>query len=436
MLFESSLRRISARERDILAWVVVDPRPPLGDGPLRGIPFGVKDIYETKDMLTEYGSPLYAGRVGTRDAAVVEHLRCKGAVLVGKTRTAAFASFDPPATRNPAAMQHSPGGSSSGSAAAVADGMVPFALGTQTLGSVLRPASYCGICGFKPTYGRLPTTGILPFAPSLDTVGLFTEDAADMEVLWALAFQDAGLVARPPVEEAAEPGWFASEPAPELAQMIGNVGWLKALRKAAGEGIPLTAPVRLSGGRGWPPTAHIEIHCEPDMRQEMRRTVQTLRMAGMRIDPLPPPPGYDSLLRSVLIVNDYEGARSHQERWRTFGAHIGPKLAELVQRGLAIPERDYRTALDAIRRMKGQIAAVLRNYPLLIVPAATGAAPEGLKSTGDPSANAVWTALGLPAISIPMKVPAGALPLGMQMIAAWNEDEALLAAAVQCSATI
>ena len=430
-MLDICLRRIASGDRELRAWVAVDPRPPLGDGPLRGVPFGVKDIFETEEMTTEYGSPLYSGRIGKRDAAVVKHLRGMGAVLLGKTQTSPFAYFDPAPTQNPAAPGHTPGGSSSGSAAAVAAGMAPFALGTQTLGSILRPASYCGICGFKPTFGRLSTDGVLAFAPSLDTVGLFTEDAADMEVLWALAFQNASAAPTPPTT----PPTLDMEPAPEIAQLIGHVGWLKALRKAAGKGVPLTTPAPETKPVGWAPAALLDIPCAPDMRHQLRRTVEKLRKAGMPVDEMPPPAGYDSLLRSTLIVNQYEGARSHEERWRTFGAGIGFKLAELVERGLAIPERDYRTALDALKRGREQFTAVLRNYPLLIAPAATGAAPEGLESTGDPMANAAWTALGVPAISIPMKV-AGGLPLGMQLIAAWNRDEALIAAAVQCSATI
>ena len=163
-LLEICLRRISSAEPDIQAWVDVSPQAPLAEGLLSGIPFGVKDIFETQGLATEYGSPLYAGRKGVFDAHLVDGLRRVGAVLLGKTRTTAFASFDPTATRNPCFPGHTPGGSSSGSAAAVAAGMVPFALGTQTLGSVLRPASFCGICGFKPTFGLLPFEGAMPFA--------------------------------------------------------------------------------------------------------------------------------------------------------------------------------------------------------------------------------------------------------------------------------
>src|SRR5947199_7414073 len=186
----SALRRIAELELEIQAWVEIFPETDAAPGPLHGIPYGAKDIFETRGQCTEYGSELYKGRKGDRDAHLITHLRDAGAMLLGKTRTTAFASFDPAPTRNPRLPGHTPGGSSSGSAAAVAAGMVPFAIGTQTLGSVLRPASYCGVCGFKPTYGLIPFDGALPFAPSLDTVGFFAETARAMQWFWRQLFPD------------------------------------------------------------------------------------------------------------------------------------------------------------------------------------------------------------------------------------------------------
>jgi Asp-tRNA(Asn)/Glu-tRNA(Gln) amidotransferase A subunit family amidase len=176
-------------DAEIHAWahVIERPEPPL-PGPLHGVPYGAKDIFETRGIPTEYGSPLFAGRLGDRDAWLITRLRELGAVLAGKTRTTAFASFDPAPTNNPRFPGHTPGGSSSGSAAAVAAGMVPFAVGTQTLGSVIRPAAFCGVCGFKPTFGLIPFDGALPFAPSLDTVGFFTPTVTEMHWLWTHSF--------------------------------------------------------------------------------------------------------------------------------------------------------------------------------------------------------------------------------------------------------
>jgi len=356
-LLDLCLRRIAEGDGEVRAWVQVAPQPPLADGPLRGIPFGAKDIIETCGMPTECGSALLAGRLGTRDAAVIRELRSMGAVLLGKTHTTAFASFDPAPTRNPRLPGHTPGGSSSGSAAAVAAGMVPFALGTQTLGSVLRPASYCGVCGFKPTYGRLPMEGVMPFAPSLDTLGLFTGTAGDMACLW-------------------ERSWGSPKPVAELPPM-GQVGALPAT------GLP----------------------------------VVSLKM----------PDGWGELLAAARLINDYKGARTHRELLARHGEAIGARLAELIRHGLALTEDEYAAARKHVEAMRGAMARVFDAYPLLLSAAATGPAPEGLESTGDPSANAPWTALGVPAISVPIFRQAA--PLGLQITAAWGRDDELVAAA-------
>jgi amidase len=352
------------------AWVQIAPQPALQSGPLDGLTFGVKDIIETRGLPTEYGSPLYAGRLGETDAAIVTALRERGAVLYGKTRTTAFAYFDPGPTRNPRHPAHTPGGSSSGSAAAVAVGTVDFALGTQTQGSIIRPASYCGVVGFKPTHGVIPVDGVMPFAPSLDTVGWFARDVAMARRVWeALGF---------PVE-------------PER-------------------------PFRCGVPRGLPPV-------EPAMQRAFSR------VEAEEID-LPVP--YMDLLAALRIVNDYEGSRTHQERWWEHGAKVGRKLAELIERGLSIPESKYIAARDLLGRTA--LDPVFAKVDVLVTPAALGAAPRGLESTGDPVMNGVWTALGTPAISIPMPVAEGELPLGLQMIAPRGADARLLAAAARARA--
>jgi Asp-tRNA(Asn)/Glu-tRNA(Gln) amidotransferase A subunit family amidase len=334
------LRRIEACDSEIRAWVEVNPQPATGAGPLDGVPFGAKDIFETAGLATEYGSPLYAGRKGGEDAALVALLRAKGAILLGKTHTTAFASFDPAPTRNPRLPDRTPGGSSAGSAAAVAAGMVPFAIGTQTLGSILRPASYCGVCGFKPTYGLLPFAGALPFAPSLDTVGFFAPAAAAMLDLWTK------------VGQAFSPG-------------------------------------------------------NPNLSSA---------------SDFQPPPGWPELISAAFLVNRYEGARTHAARYREFGDRLGLRLAALIREGLATPESDYVAALSHIARMRDVMAEVFARTPFLASPATVGPPPEGCQGTGDPSANAPWTALGVPAISIPL--PGG---LGLQITAAWGRDDALVA---------
>src|SRR5450755_1690426 len=267
-LLEICLRRIAASEPEIQAWVEVAPQAPLAEGLLSGIPFGVKDIFETRGLATEYGSPLYEGRKGAFDAHVVGGLRRAGGVLLGKTRTTAFASFDAAATRNPRFPGHTPGGSSSGSAAAVAAGMVPFALGTQTLGSVLRPASYCGVCGFKPTFGLISVEGVLPFAPSLNTVGFFTQTADDMACLWSRGF---------------------------------GANFNAELERAA----------------------HLRLPAEGPMTHAVQKAAERLRSRGVLVDELDPPAGWHELRDAAFTINHYEGARSHRARFEQHGTRIG-----------------------------------------------------------------------------------------------------------------
>ena len=378
-LLEICLRRIASSEPDIQAWVEVSPHPPLADGLLNGIPFGVKDIFETRGLATEYGSPLYAGRKGAADAPIVTALRRTGAVLLGKTQTTAFASFDPAATRNPRLPGHTPGGSSSGSAAAVAAGMVPFALGTQTLGSVLRPASFCGICGFKPSFGLLSFEGALPSAPSLDTVGIFTSTAADMSELWWRGFG----------------GRFDAD----LLRAV----WMR---------IPADLP----------------------MERALAAAVERLRAGGISIDEIPPPDGWDRLQSAARTINRYEAARSHRARFEEFGDRIGPELARLVREGLRLTDSEYEDARTHVENMKVAVSSILWEYPAILTPAAAGPAPAGLSSTGDPGHNAPWTALGVPAISVPL--PVDGPPLGIQMTAAWGRDDSLVAVAAQLEALV
>jgi Asp-tRNA(Asn)/Glu-tRNA(Gln) amidotransferase A subunit family amidase len=371
-LLDLCLKRIVESDAQIQAWVEVAPQPSTVHGLLRGIPFGVKDIIETRGMATQYGSPLYAGRRSEHDAAIVSELRGAGAVLLGKTHTTAFASFDPAPTRNPRLAGHTPGGSSSGSAAAVAAGMVPFALGTQTLGSVLRPASYCGVCGFKPSFGLISVDGILPFAPSLDTVGLFTQGAADMECLWSRGFggqSDA------------------------------------TFRRAA----------------------YFRVPAEEPMAQAVADAVERFRAAGVPVLDVELPSGWDRTAMAARTINEYEGARTHAARFTEFGERIGARLAELVRRGLQIPEEEYENARDQVEQTRRELSRIFWEYPAIVSPAATGPAPAGLASTGDPAVNAPWTALGVPAISVPL--PVSGAPLGLQINGAWGRDDAVVAVA-------
>ena len=373
---EICLQRIGELEPSIHAWVQVQPERPTADGPLAEIPFGAKDIIETQGMATEYGSPLYAGRIGSADAAIIRDMRSRGAILLGKTVTTAFAYRTPGPTRNPRNLEHTPGGSSSGSAAAVAAGMVPFTIGEQTRGSMIRPASYCGVTGFKPTYDLLPTEGMLPVSKSLDTLGLFTHTPADMLALWKALGHPAG------GEE--QFSFAAPEPMPE---------------------------------------------CEQEMANAFRQSLSLLRRSGISIKTV----DIVAILKKLDEANDvemfYEGARFHQARLDEFGDQLDQPLANLIRDGLKISAERYNEAKRYIAESRVRFAEIFKSTPVILTPAATGPAPLGLSNTGDPRMNAPWTALGTPAISIPMPIVSG-LPLGLQLTADLKQDSRVLQAAL------
>jgi amidase len=375
------LERAGPADESIHAWVQVAPQQPTGPGALWMIPFGAKDIIETADLPTEYGSLLYEGRMGSTDAAIVAELRRRGAVLFGKTRTTAFAYRTPAATRNPRNAMHTPGGSSSGSAAAVAAGMVPFALGTQTQGSVLRPASYCGVTGFKPGYGVLPMDGVLPLAPSLDTLGFFTHGPADMLALWTALDHAAA-----PADTTA---YGVVDPLPEMA---------------------------------------------PAMRAAFTGAVAAIARHGFEVRGIDLGPLLDRLNAASRTVMAFEAARVHERRFNLYGAQLAD-IADLVKEGRAIDGSEYHEATREIREARMSMSAVFDGTPIVLTPAATGTAPRGLASTGDPRMNAPWTALGGPAVSIPMAGPDG-LPLGLQLAARPGDEARLLHAAIRVQGII
>jgi len=371
------LQRIRDLDPSIHAWVQVQPERPTADGPLSEIPFGVKDIIEAQGMATEFGSPLYKGRVGSRDAAIIREMRSRGAILLGKTVTTAFAYRTPGPTRNPRNLEHTPGGSSSGSAAAVAAGMVPFTIGEQTRGSMIRPASYCGVTGFKPTYDLLPTDGMLPFSKSLDTLGLYTHTPADMLALWKA-------MGRPEGREE-QFAFGAPDPIPD---------------------------------------------CEPEMANAFRRSLSLLSRAGVNIKAV----DISELLKRIDEAGDvlmfYEGARFHEPRLKQFGDRLDQPLAALIRDGLKITVERYDEAKRFVSDSRVRMAEIFKSTPVILTPAATGPAPLGLSTTGDPRMNAPWTALGTPAVSIPMPIASG-LPLGLQLTADLGQDSRVLRAAVR-----
>lgn len=397
-LVDACLDRIDAIDKHLKAWSYVarDEACAQADeldrdfahrgrrGPLHGIPFGVKDIFDTAAMPTEWGSPQHRGRVPAEDSELVRQLREAGAIVLGKTHTTAYAYFDPAPTRNPHNLAYTPGGSSSGSAAAVAAGMVPFALGSQTMGSVLRPASFCGIVGFKPSFGRLPLGGVMRFAKSLDHAGLFTRTVADMRHLWTAISADA---------------------------------------KSASYSKPprfITVP--------WP----IEEGLEPEMEEAFGELLEFLRTADVEIDKRPLPESFQGLLRAARAINNYEGARENRRRYEEHGAAIGAKLAALVEDGLAMPDATYRQALETVAAARDTFEASVSDGALWLVPSAPGQAPKGIETTGDPRCNAPFTAMGVPALSLPFKRTADGLPLGCQIVGPNGGENLVLAAAKRC----
>jgi Asp-tRNA(Asn)/Glu-tRNA(Gln) amidotransferase A subunit family amidase len=347
------LDHIRAMDASIHAWVQVLPLRPTGKGKLSEIPFGVKDIIETRGLATEYGSPIYKGRIGTEDAAIVREMRRRGGVLLGKTHTTAFAYRTPAPTRNPRNPAHTPGGSSSGSAAAVAAAMVPIALGTQTGGSVLRPASYCGVTGFKASYGLLSMDGVLPFAKSLDTLGFFTHTPSDMLELWASMGHSIG--------QAEEFAFGAPDPIPAV---------------------------------------------EPAMAAAFQRALSRLRAARVTIRSVDIADMLAKLVEANLTIMFYEGARFHEQRFREYGSRL-EHMADLVRKGLEIPQARYDETRRLVDECRSKVAEIYKATPVMLVPAATGPAPLGLESTGDAAMNRPWTTLGTPPSPSRCRFPTG-----------------------------
>ena len=316
-----SVESLRGLDASIQAWVQVLPQRPTGNGQLSEIPFGVKDIIETKGLATEYGSPIYKGRIGTADAAIVRDMRRLGGVLLGKTQCAAFAYTTPPPTHNPRDLAHTPGGSSSGSAAAVAAGMVPVALGTQTGGSILRPASFCGVTGFKTSYGLLSMDGVLPLAKSLDTLGFFTHTATDMLAFWGAMGYSTG----------------------------------------RSEDFALAAPDPMPA-------------VERVMADAFQNALSLLRAAGVSIRSIDIADMLAKLADANRTIMRYEGARFHEQRFKEYGSRL-LDLADLVREGLQMPVERYDEALRYAAECRPRVAELFRATPVILVPAAPGPAP-------------------------------------------------------------
>ncbi|MFJ3216934.1 amidase [Kitasatospora sp. NPDC086801] len=363
-----------------------------GRPPLYGVAVGVKDIVHVDGLPTHGGSALPPGVLAGPQAVVVDRLRAAGALVAGKTVTAEFAASAPGPTRNPHHPGHTPGGSSSGSAAAVAAGLVPLAVGTQTVGSVIRPAAYCGVVGFRPTYGRIPTDGVIPNAPSFDTLGVFTADLAGAALAASLLCDD----------------WRDED--------RGDDG-----REEAAGGRPVL---------GVPDGAYLE-RAEPAALRAFEESLERLAQAGLTVRRVPLFPDFAEITRQLQTINRFELARSHADWFARFGGLYRAETVASIRVGQGIAAEDRAAALQARERLRERVAGATAGagVDLWLAPSATGGAPEGLHSTGDAVMSLPWSYLGLPALSLPAGRTAEGLPLGLQVVGAAGGDERLLARA-------
>jgi aspartyl-tRNA(Asn)/glutamyl-tRNA(Gln) amidotransferase subunit A len=415
-LLETCLERIDRHEEKVRAWVFVDrelarqqARARADElsrgqwrGPLHGIPLGIKDIFDVFDWPTAAGSRLWQHSVARSDATVVQRLRQAGAVFVGKTVTTQYASFDPPPTRNPWDLSRTPGGSSSGSAAALACGMCLGALGSQTGGSIHRPASYCGVAGCKPTFGRVSTHGVVPLAHSMDHPGPMARCVRDL----ALLLQT---IAGP---DPLDPG-CSPLPVPDY------VAQLDSLR-----------PPRLGRLRGL-----FEDRAEPHTLRLLEGVQERLRSRGAQVVDVALPAAFAEVSQRHRVVMAVESASFHGERLRRHPDDYGPRIRSLLEEGLACSAREYAGCKEHQAQLRRAMGSCLEGADALLMPAAPGPAPDAA-TTGDPVFNSPWSYVGFPTVSFPVGASPDGLPLAIQLAGMpWAEGE-LLAAAAWCEEAV
>lgn len=390
---DTCLRRIEDRDSEIRAWTTVDAEyarvqaRALDSGPVRGplhgVPIAVKDIIATAGLPTEYGSPIYAGYMPDSDAACVSAARAAGAIVLGKTATTEFAFLSPTTTVNPRDPAHTPGGSSSGSAAAIADCMAPLAFGTQTAGSIIRPASYCGIVGYKPTFGTIDRTGVKLIADSLDTVGVLARTVSDA-ALFAAAITG---------NDALQPG-FARD---EL-----RIGFCRT---------------------------HNWDEVESATASIIESAVERLSAGGAPLPPVELPAEFAQLQQAHAAIQGYEAARNLEVEHQKHRRKLSPALLTMLDDGAAVSEERYNESIQLINQCRATLAEVFGTCHVLVTASTTGEAPKGLGSTGNPVMNRIWTALHTPCISVPAGFGPNSLPVGLQVIGRLGDDATTLAAA-------
>jgi Asp-tRNA(Asn)/Glu-tRNA(Gln) amidotransferase A subunit family amidase len=391
-LVRACLDRIAEREDAVQAWAYLDADQALEQaraldrgavrGLLHGLPVGVKDIFDTYDMPTEYGSPIYKGHRPAADASSVALTRRAGGIILGKTVTTEFATFSPNKTRNPHDPAYTPGGSSSGSAAGIADCMMPLAFGTQTAGSVIRPASYCGVVGYKPSYNLLQKSGVKPEADTLDTIGMFARTVPDV-ALFTAGLTDLrnlqGSIDRPP-----------------MIGLCRTYEWNRV---------------------------------QPEMAAAFERAGSTLAAAGAAVKEFSFPASFAGLLVAHQEILWYENARCFADEYLRHPELLTPALRERCEKGFERNPADYLKALEFGRSCREQLDDAFGDCDVLLAPAAPGEAPKGLGSTGDPVMNAVWTLLHTPCVTVPAGKGPNGLPLGLQAVGRIGDDGRALACA-------
>ena len=382
---------IAERDKDIGAFVVLDldaarraaEDPRLAATPLRGLPVAFKDIFATADFPTQYGSPIYKGFRPPADATAVVLTRRAGGIVIGKTATTEFASLVPSVTRNPRKLAHTPGGSSSGSAAAVAAGMVPLAFGTQTAGSVIRPAAFCGVAGYKPSYRLIPTVGVKEVSWHLDTVGLFGAGIADV------AFAAGAILRRDLRVERDEAA------APRIA---------------------------LARTHLWP-------QASAAMQDATERAARIAEAAGAKVSALELPPIMEDAYRAQFTIQSFENYHALASEYERHYGEIDQRLRAQLDEGAKIPPEDYDAARRTGSRARQLLADAMTDCDVILTPSAPGAAPHGFDFTGDRMFNRLWTLMGSPCVNVPGLSDNG-LPLGVQLVGRFGRDHATLKAAL------
>jgi Asp-tRNA(Asn)/Glu-tRNA(Gln) amidotransferase A subunit family amidase len=393
-LLEACLERITAREPVVGAWTQLGlaaarARAKALDagavqGLLHGLPLGVKDLMDTVDLPAGYGSPVYANHQPAWDAAAVAMARAAGAVVVGKSVTTEFATFCPGKTANPHNPAHTPGGSSSGSAAAVADFMVPLAFGTQTAGSIIRPAAFCGVVGYKPSFGTASRAGVKALSDTLDTVGALARTVADAALLVAAVSGRRDLLLERPLDRAPRVGLCRT---------------------------------------------HEWKHAQPATEAAFERARTQLAQAGAKLTDVDLPPQFAGLVQAQLDIMGFELVRSLAYERLNHAAQLSPQLQQMINAGLAVTSERYAAAIALARGCRRALSQVFTAVDVLLAPSAAGEAPAGLAATGDPLFNRIWTLLHAPCVHLPFTTGPQGLPVGLQAIGNIGADRETLAAA-------